>query len=757
MGEAAASAPSVNDGQWHQFVAISDAATGTYFWVDGTLYEVNTTPPVLDQSAFNLMIGENPGARNREFNGELDEFAIWNRVLTEDEIAGLWAGGAGSPLSIVLSEDADGDGLPNIYEINNGLDPNVSNIGLDTDGDGLLDTEEYAAGTHPNNADTDGDGYPDGAETGTGVWVSLTNTGTDPVRADTDGDGLLDGVETNTGVFVDANNTGTNPLARDTDGDYTPDGDEVTLGTDPTLASSAPVFGDGLIANWPFDGSLVDPVGGHDGIGYAGETLIDPLYEPAKFGQGALLTGPLGIGAQEYIEAGGPESDFDRGGGSVTISGWFRVGNFDTDWQALVAKGEGSNYRVARRGADNSIAYAGGSGEPAAAAPAVNDGEMHHFVAVSRANVQTELWIDGVRYEVGAAPTLSNNDQPLLIGANPDASPRRYWNGVVDDFAIWSRALTPAEILLIWNGGTGATIASLLEATPAAVTSIGLNFGADEPVLDPPQVPPAGSLTATDVAGAPGVAQANWNNLSTLSGSTNAIVANAGSSAQPILATVSWSSANTWASTGRSEENNGLTGADKALMTGYLDTGADTTSTVTISGIPGSLAENRYDVYVYCLGGVAGRGGSYQVVDPSNGAVLRGYIKSQSPALPTAHVEVPTTDPSAWGAGTYVVFKSLTATSIRVEATTVDPWGFGDPNRAPINAIQLVPSTEAPQARFTSIVKNQDGTITVTWEGEGVLEAAQSITGPWQEVDDAASPYTFEVEAQMLFGRIKTE
>jgi len=79
----------------------------------------------------------------------------------------------------------------------------------------------------------------DGAETGTGVWVSATNTGTDPLNADTDGDGLLDGVETNTGVFVNASNTGTSPLSRDTDGDTYSDSDEVALNTNALIEAQA--------------------------------------------------------------------------------------------------------------------------------------------------------------------------------------------------------------------------------------------------------------------------------------------------------------------------------------------------------------------------------------------------------------------------------------------------------------------------------------------------------------------------------------
>jgi hypothetical protein len=50
----------------------------------------------------------------------------------------------------------------------NGLDPDYVEVDLkqiDTDNDGLSDYEEiYVYGTDPENADTDGDGYLDGAE-----------------------------------------------------------------------------------------------------------------------------------------------------------------------------------------------------------------------------------------------------------------------------------------------------------------------------------------------------------------------------------------------------------------------------------------------------------------------------------------------------------------------------------------------------------------------------------------------------------------
>ncbi|MCX6873578.1 MAG: hypothetical protein NTW21_07195 [Verrucomicrobia bacterium] len=70
--------------------------------------------------------------------------------------------------------------------------------------------------------DTDGDGIPDIYETGTGIYVSPTDTGTDAKNSDSDGDGLSDGAE----VLI----YNTNPNVGDTDSDGYLDGYEVLTG-----------------------------------------------------------------------------------------------------------------------------------------------------------------------------------------------------------------------------------------------------------------------------------------------------------------------------------------------------------------------------------------------------------------------------------------------------------------------------------------------------------------------------------------------
>ncbi len=171
----------------------------------------------------------------------------------------------------IFEMDIDGDGLLNVFETDNSLDPFAAGEqSLDGDNDGLNNLQEQAAGTDPGDNDTDNDLLEDGFEVQFGLNPLVADSassdpdgdgltsleeqtaGTDPTNNDTDGDGILDKFEVDNGfdpLFNDHDHdglsatdealAGTDPFNADTDGDGTPDGQEISQGSNPLVPDLA--------------------------------------------------------------------------------------------------------------------------------------------------------------------------------------------------------------------------------------------------------------------------------------------------------------------------------------------------------------------------------------------------------------------------------------------------------------------------------------------------------------------------------------
>jgi hypothetical protein len=186
--------------------------------------------------------------------------------------------------SVTVAEDFDRDGLPDSWEVANGLDPTQpGDASQDPDGDTLTNLSEFQVGANPRDADTDDDGALDGREQRPGEDAD-GDAQVNVLDPDSDNDSLFDGTEmavtsahantdTSKGFFIaDADPaTSTGPLTPDTDGDGHKDGEEdanhngrVDTGeTDPnhpdTFCSATPQCGPGQVCQ---DGVCVDDPGG---------------------------------------------------------------------------------------------------------------------------------------------------------------------------------------------------------------------------------------------------------------------------------------------------------------------------------------------------------------------------------------------------------------------------------------------------------------------------------------------------------------
>ena len=72
-------------------------------YVDGELVGSDTSGYVLQNRNNAMQIGGNPDAGNRGWNGNIDDVAVWDRVLTADEVSSIYNGGDGASIGSLTS------------------------------------------------------------------------------------------------------------------------------------------------------------------------------------------------------------------------------------------------------------------------------------------------------------------------------------------------------------------------------------------------------------------------------------------------------------------------------------------------------------------------------------------------------------------------------------------------------------------------------------------------------------------------------
>lgn len=224
-----------------------------------------------------------------------------------------------------------------------------------------------------------------------------------------------------------------------------------------------------LVLYLRFDEGTGNTIQDESGNGNDGEMQGDAGWETGRYGNAIALNG-----ANSYLLAGDSGfTNMGEAGDSYTVEAWIKTSQTGgTTWGApiIVEKRRQPEWHRAFSIYLNASSSLGARFETGvanitvdAAEPAINDDSWHH-IAVTRNGAEVELYIDGDLAKAGQITDEDRSapDQPITLGCRRtnDGASTHYFEGLIDELAIFSRALEVAEILQDMKGDIAAVSSS---------------------------------------------------------------------------------------------------------------------------------------------------------------------------------------------------------------------------------------------------------------------------------------------------------
>ncbi|MBC8443385.1 alkaline phosphatase D family protein, partial [PVC group bacterium] len=207
---------------------------------------------------------------------------------------------------------------------------------------------------------------------------------------------------------------------------------------------------DGLVGHWTFNGAAKAKASDTSGKGLRGR-----IQGASRVGDGKEKA--LRLDGNDSVDFGSPPDgrlNFGRDR-DLSMALWINVSSPPQDQYGIVGKGDrGPNPKVLLkvmrtkrllfRIAAKTVVDANGKKD-------VVDGKWHHVAAVADRDAHTRIYVDGA-LDAEAGPTnqiVFDNDSSLYLGKSHQkgTSARRHLIGYVNDFRLYDRALTEAEIV----------------------------------------------------------------------------------------------------------------------------------------------------------------------------------------------------------------------------------------------------------------------------------------------------------------------
>jgi len=234
----------------------------------------------------------------------------------------------------------------------------------------------------------------------------------------------------------------------------------------------------GLVAYYPFNGNANDESGNlHNGTVF-GATLTADRF-------GVPNSAYLFNGISDYITV---PHDPALEPTAFSISLWFK--STTTIWSTIITSdsGIGANCNHGYTVVLNSASPTGkvifgidpspGCGDASGVASdnPVNDNAWHHVVGIYDSTSTEHIYVDGVLQADTMVSPYSKGNGPISIGTQPiPFGKTHYFNGAIDDIFIYNRALTPAEIIALYNLPPGGNTLAISPASGSYVSTQNLD------------------------------------------------------------------------------------------------------------------------------------------------------------------------------------------------------------------------------------------------------------------------------------------
>jgi hypothetical protein len=226
--------------------------------------------------------------------------------------------------------------------------------------------------------------------------------------------------------------------------------------TQPTIRISS-YLKNGLVAYYPFDGKADDNSGnGNHGVIHGGVSLVTDRF-------GTLKNAYSFDGNSGYIEVAGQQFNFNN---NLSVSLWVKPLS-PVPFSRMVDKCTYNNgvrqggWGVSLAGNSSTVSFffsSPGGDQNSLFGPILKN-RWTHVVVVKQYN-RGRVYFDGllvVSLTLGSTQIISNGNMPLLFGAAchtysfPVTNLGDWFNGIIDDVALFNRTLTPSEVTRLYQ------------------------------------------------------------------------------------------------------------------------------------------------------------------------------------------------------------------------------------------------------------------------------------------------------------------